>query len=237
MSLIGRLKNALVDIIFPPICAVCRATVSDLRKTYNLCAECEEKIHLKTGFECAVCGARLPEGKKICHRETPYILAASAKYEDKNLQRLIWQLKYQNQTASARPLVHLMTRYWLELGIKFENALIIPIPLHRRRLKSRGFNQAELLARRFAKKVGFPINTSLLRRVRYLKPQAECKNREERALNIQNCFQVKNSGLVSGKTIILVDDVTTSGATLLEAANVIKKAGSKNIIALVAARA
>ncbi len=237
MSVFRRLAATAVDLIFPPLCVVCETVVADLRKTYNLCAACEENIKLGDALECAICGARLPDGKKICHPESPYLLAAAAKYENETVQRLIWQLKYRGQTVAARPLAHLMSRYWKEVANQTKNPLVIPLPLHRRRLKIRGFNQAELLARRFAQKTGLPINSSTLRRVRYIKPQAECVSRAERVLNIQHSFLIKKPEQVRGKNIILVDDVTTSGATLREAALTIKRAGGKNIIALVAARA
>ena len=120
--------------------------------------------------------------------------------------------------------------------------IIIPVPLHSRRLRWRGFNQSELLAKHISEKItpGFPIPvvSDLLQRSRYTHPQMEIKNQSKRKKNIENAFKIpKNKlGLVKSKRILLVDDITTTGATIFECAKTLKKSGAHEVFAVVIAR-
>ena len=120
--------------------------------------------------------------------------------------------------------------------------VIIPIPLHKRRLRWRGFNQSELIAKRISEKIapGFPIalENSLLERFRYTHPQMEIKNQAKRKKNIENAFKIPKNKLVSvkNKRILLVDDVTTTGATIFECAKTLKRSGASEVFAVVVAR-
>ena len=116
----------------------------------------------------------------------------------------------------------------------------MPIPLSRRRFRARGFNQAEFLARPIADFLELPLDTTTFTRIRHTKPQTETESAAERRENLRGCFAVLDTGnsrAVRGKNILLVDDVTTTGTTFLEAARTLKAAGAGTVYALAAAKA
>lgn len=129
-----------------------------------------------------------------------------------------------------------MNRYLAQLAFNFDDYLILPIPLHSKRQRERGFNQSELIASTLATQLHLPMLTDTLEKIKQTKPQAETKNIQERRANLAGCFRVTKPELVLRKNIILVDDVCTSGATLIEATNVLKQAGGRNIIGFVIAQ-
>jgi ComF family protein len=120
--------------------------------------------------------------------------------------------------------------------------VVIPIPLHPRRLRWRGFNQSEIIAKRVAETItpGFsiPLRTDILLRERFTHPQMKIKNFEARKKNIRKAFTVNQQALleVSGKRIWLIDDIATTGSTLFSAAETLKKAGAKEVFGIVIAR-
>lgn len=123
-------------------------------------------------------------------------------------------------------------------GINFDatDFVFIPIPLHPKRQRERGFNQAELLARDIAVAYPVPVLTNLIRS-KLTKPQAEIHDRQLRIENMNNAFTLADPSVVQGKNIALVDDVFTSGATMNAAVSVLKAAGAKKIIAITVAKA
>ncbi len=115
--------------------------------------------------------------------------------------------------------------------------IVIPIPLSKKRLRERGFNQAELIAKYVAEKFNLPIVQDVLIKIKDSPKQSEAKNYKERLKNVEGCFAVKNPELIKGKNIILVDDVFTSGATVKEAIKNLKIARIKKVIVFTVARA
>lgn len=222
-----------LNLIFPPLCVGCgKNTGSGV-----ICAVCRDGIALNQTLFCGECKSRLASGKKICHKDFPYVLGAATEYRNDAVRNLIHGLKFKFSKQAAAVLGGFLAEYAERLGISFSDYLVLPIPLSPARLRKRGFNQAELIARVFAERFSLPLATNVLARVKNTKPQSEAKNVGERRENVRACFVVKNTTSVFGKNIVLIDDVTTSGATLLEAALTLKSAGAKKIIALTAARA
>ena len=113
--------------------------------------------------------------------------------------------------------------------------LVIPTPLHHRKFLERGFNQSELLAKEIADEFDLNLRTDLLIKIKKTPSQTDLKE-EERLLNVKGIFQVKDKKIIKGKIIFLVDDVITTGATLNEAAKVLKKAGAKEVWGLTIAK-
>ena len=126
-----------------------------------------------------------------------------------------------------------MAQKWPEWAQKPD--MIVPIPLHVRRLRSRGFNQAGLLAHQLGAAVGIRVNDLVLRRERHTKPQVDLSP-IDRKKNVQKAFKA-NPGSVKGINILLIDDVFTTGATMNSAADALKKAGAKSVSAYCLARA
>jgi ComF family protein len=122
---------------------------------------------------------------------------------------------------------------WLPKGL---NALVMPVPLHPRRLRKRGFNQSLILARYLEKVSGLSLDYLSLRRVRDTPPQAALE-RDERQKNVKKAFAVKAPAAVKGRTILLVDDVSTTGSTLHACATALMGAGAEEVLCLLLARA
>ena len=118
--------------------------------------------------------------------------------------------------------------------------ILIPVPLHKRKLRVRGFNQSELLAdflgENLAPGINFPVLKKVLNRKHFTLSQMKIKNYQDRQKNIQGAFAIQKSAEIRGKNVLLVDDVATTGATLFECALVLKAAGVRKISAIVVAR-
>lgn len=211
-----------------------------------LCEKCLGKIALNRTFFCGNCGRRLAENKKICHRQTPYILAAAASYDNPIVRKLVWLLKYKRCRPASKPLALIIHKYLVGARLDLSGYKIIPVPLHRERLAEREFNQAELIARSLMEITadknsrGPALPAALIngavRKIRNNRPQAKIRDRQERENNTRDCFRVADPNLVKNQQIAILDDVSTSGATLEELALTLKKAGAKKIIGLVVAK-
>ncbi|HXK40759.1 MAG TPA: phosphoribosyltransferase family protein [Candidatus Paceibacterota bacterium] len=168
-------------------------------------------------------------------------LIIAADLSDILVEKMLKAYKYKFIQSMALPLSILVKRRIKKLlSKKFslfgDNPLLISVPLHKRRLNERGFNQAELLAKSMADTYHVVYNNNVLIRVANPKHQAEIKKKEERLENVKNNFAVNNREFIRSKTIILVDDICTTGATLNECARVLKESGAKRVIGFVIAR-
>lgn len=222
----------LLDIIFPRRCAGC----GDPRPNGALCENCRDSLRAHDTLFCGRCRARLPDGKKICHPEHPFVLGAALDYHSGAAGELIKTLKFARNKEVAAYLALFLFEYLLRLPIDISGYELAPVPISAARERERGFNQAELIARELSPLARAPLLLGAILRVKHGKPQSEIRGRKERAENISGAFSAEPS-LVAGKNIILLDDVVTSGSTMFEAARVLKAAGAKKIIGLAAAKA
>lgn len=241
-----KIKDIIFDILFPPICINCRKHLS-LSKYDYLCDDCFNKIKLNSALFCPFCRARLADNKKICNHSKkifpfPYFLAAASNYDDSIMRNLIYCFKYQKFEKLAPILGEIIIKYLKNIKLinqltnQPKNYIIVPIPLHFWREKTRGFNQSKLIAECIAEKLNLQL-VGALKRAKNNKPQAKSKNTKERNKNVEGIFKVINTDLIKGKNIILVDDVYTSGATINEAVKILKQNRCRKIIALVTAKA
>lgn len=221
------IEKYCVDFLFPKECLACGT------EGVNLCELCCQALRRLTEQLCPTC-QRKTQGQTCLTCSKQSCLAGSLAlldYSDAQVRKLCNALKHEGITdivdLFADDLIALLKQY----QVKFD--WIIPIPLSRTRKRERGYNQAELIAQEIAQKLNLPLKTGLLRRVRNTKPQQNLK-RKQRLKNLKNAFAV--SGRVQNKKILLVDDVTTSGATLTVCANLLKKSGAKEIYGLTLAR-
>jgi len=180
---------------------------------------------------------RIPEGGKPCHPEAQYTLASATHYTHAHVQKLIWQMKYQHWQSAATPLSTLLVTYFNALPHHFTDYHIVPIPLHKNKEWKRGFNQAAIIGGHISTHLHIPTITKNLVRIKDTSAQADQKDYTLREKNIEGAFHITRPHEFKNKHILLVDDVTTSGATLREAARVLKSAGAKKIVAAVVARA
>ena len=247
------LKNFLLDLIFPRFCLGCKKEL-DQKTASFICEVCFNNIVLN-GVECHVCGLRNNNGAcRRCRKKTFLKGVFSAgKYEDVVLREAIHQFKYQGAESLKKPLAELLIKYLKKENLieKLANSILTPIPLTWRRKLSRGFNQSELLAESLSPILNCPV-VNLLKRKKFGAPQARIQDWKRRKENISGAF-IANSSILrltddrqlvvemgkikrEVKKVILVDDVSTSGATLEEAARVLKGAGFKEVYGLVVAK-
>ncbi|MEI6529761.1 MAG: ComF family protein [Candidatus Falkowbacteria bacterium] len=224
------MSKFFLDLLFPLECLNCQTEGN------YLCTPCFQKIKTSTKSEQtgAKTNLQIPELNEI------YI---AGDYEDKILSKLIIKYKYNFLSPLGKILADFLINFWNSLEIPWprETLLIIPIPLSKKRLRWRGFNQAEILAREFCTYYKI-LNNELfdcelnldLKRQKHRSPQANL-NEAERLINIKSAFAWKGKNL-SGQNIILIDDVTTTGATLNEAAKTLRTAGANKVYALVLAK-
>jgi competence protein ComFC len=148
------------------------------------------------------------------------------------IKELIHAFKYKNKDHLGYTLSRLMTDFIKEFRIPVEFVdFIIPIPLHRSRLREREFNQAQVLSEHLAREFQKPVACDWLQRLRATKTQTDLE-RNMRLINVRGSFSVKEPQLVKGKNILLIDDVLTTGATSSEAAKALKQAGAQVVFAM-----
>lgn len=239
-------KNFALDLIFPRYCLGCQKEMA-VKQVSHICEACFDSVFVNPSPQCFVCRKRTPDARTCgpCRRKTGlYGFMEVGRYEDKILKEIIHHLKYNFLESLKVPLGKLAFRFIKQnrLDDIFKKAVLVPVPLTRQRQARRGFNQSELIALEIAKYFNAAIlRNDLIKRIKFEKQQADIADWHERKINVENCFEARN-----GKTIlelakdnhrfILIDDVSTSGATLETCAKTLKAAGAKEIRALVIAR-
>ena len=148
---------------------------------------------------------------------------------NKNLQKLIRGLKYHKQKELAFYLAKFMFEYFIKLGINKEFQ-VVPVPLHKNRIKKRKYNHMELVAEEFCRLSGFTPNYELITRIKDTKPQYKL-SRKERMQNLANAFEVDKTKYLP-LPVLLIDDICTTGATFEEMISALKKEGINDIICL-----
>lgn len=229
--------NSFLDTLFPWECAFCQ---KESEFNYPLCQRCLLKIQLFNQFICPVCQKRLFNPNKTCHSSPLKALGVVGFYEDEILKEVIHTFKYKKIKNLVFPLASLIIFFLKNnsyfLNLPKENLVIIPIPLHKKRKQLRGFNQAEILALEVSNYFSIKLINNVLIRIKNRPAQAEIKNLNQREKNIKGVFEIKDLKKIKNKTILLIDDVYTTGATLNEAAKILKQNGAKNVIGLVLAK-
>lgn len=197
------------------------------------CIGCGEEGN---GFLCDICGSSIDAGV----RERPFAPPVRALYYATSFSNMlvanaIHALKYSLVRELAEPLGNfLIAPLALLKKIEQRKIILVPVPLHRRRYRERGFNQSELLARVAGERLGIPVLCSALTRTRYTRPQAELSG-ESRMHNLTGVFSARFRVHYASATYVLVDDVATTGATMLECARVLRLTGAKKIVGLAVA--
>jgi ComF family protein len=234
--------KTLLDILFPPRCHFCKAFIPNACDLH-LCAACLEGCSLISSPLCTVCGIPFhTEGGEDhtcggCISQPPHFTAArAATLFDGPVRELIHRFKYNGRVQHCRPLALLAARQLGPFVEEFSADLLVPVPLHVKRLRQRGFNQAVLLGGILARQWRIPFSRTNLRRIRWTEPQINL-SAAERGANVRGAFSVRDPSLLRDKRIILVDDVFTTGSTVAECAGVLLKADAAAVYVLTIARA
>lgn len=232
-----QLIRKLEHLIFPGegICVICKKSLKDIEK--GICSDCISQIPPITEPYCIKCGKPLlgNNRNKLCSdcllMPNRYFLQnrSYGKYED-ILKKAIILYKYKNKKSLSDPLGSLMLSTFKKQNWQ-PPEYIIPVPLSRKRLRGRGFNQAELLASVISKKIGIPVLNKNLLRTRATEHQTKL-GKIQRQENVKGAFKIIDSSMIRGKTLLLIDDVYTTGATLNECSKVLKEAGASRIYSL-----
>lgn len=225
----------ITNFLFPHTCLLCREK-SDLNM--DLCAPCKNDLPFMP-HACRYCAMPIAEGAEVCGeclKKTPIIddMFALFSYEAP-IAKLITSLKFQQHLTSSRLLGELMAEKLIAHlpKIDFVPQCIIPVPLHPRRLLMRGFNQAVELARPIAKQLPLPLEINACLRVKHTAPQTSLPAKQ-RQRNLKQAFAVNSD--FKYQSVAIVDDVFTTGGTVLELAKCLKKTGVQQIAVWCCAR-
>ena len=224
--------DAILNLLFPLTCILCSTPVRK-RRYGPLCPTCWAKMKRLQPPYCPQCGMPAPAISGLCSacrlREHAFDFARSALIFNDPFREVIHHLKYADRVSLARPLGMLLCEC-LERDA-FQGHVVIPVPLHRKRERQRGFNQATLIAESLTK-LNRTIDTAILRR-RKNTPSQTGLSRSQRTVNLAGAFEVR--GTVP-ECVIVVDDVFTTGSTLHEIAKTLKRHGAKRVEVLTVAR-
>jgi ComF family protein len=232
---------AALDVLFPPRCHVCREFIPAAGELH-ICPNCRELMPAIVAPLCTVCGIPFTGAGSdhlcgMCSTSLPRFDAARAALAYEGASRdLIHAFKYRNKTHLRRPLA-LLTIETLSGFLQLRQPdLIIPVPLHRKKLSSRGFNQAVLLGEILSQRLKLPLDRHNLRRIRWTEPQVNLAAGDRRA-NVKGAFSIHEKAVVKGRRVLLVDDVLTTGSTADECGKVLKAAGADDVTVITIARA
>ncbi len=242
-------KNSILQLLYPRKCPVCGKIINAERiilrgNTDNcnpyICSSCYEKLNIVSGARCMKCSRPLEDNtaeyctdciSRIRHFDQGIALLI----HDDVSKKILYGLKYSNKRDNADVLAYEAARRLADIIAYWDPDVIVPVPVHKKRELERGYNQAEVLARKF---VGFlkndgieyKLDPRLLRRNKQTVAQKKLGN-EQRQENLKNAFEVNERVLeyCEYKSILLIDDIYTSGATLSECAGALKNAGIEKV--------
>ena len=234
MLVLKKLLNELWE--FP--CPLCDCDNPHKHDFNTFCSDCVQKLPLLSGKRCPGCGGENDGVLDLCRQclsmpPRPWSKAVSVMQMEGLGEKVIYQLKFSGNTAMARAIAELA--YPLLNNPEFmECDMIVPVPLYWKRFLQRGYNQSEVLAKMLARYMNIPVKTPV-KRIRHTIRQATL-SREERLKNLKGAFAVPKPEKVKDKTILLIDDVLTTGSTLHACAEALRKAGVKDIKVFTVAR-
>lgn len=224
----GKLGESLLQMVYPRRCPVCDGITG--WRGEKICPECRGRLTLLAEPWCMRCGRKLSEEEEYCsecRRRKHFYLRGRALYDYAGAAEAIYRFKYGGRREYADFFGEQISLYLGDFIRAVNPDGLVPVPLHRRRMRTRGYNQAELLARAVGRRMDLPVYPKMLVRVRNTAPQKKL-NPEERQNNLKKAFIIRRND-VKLKTVIVVDDIYTTGATIDEAARVLKEAGADRV--------
>lgn len=236
-----RFRSTVFQFFLPPQCPCCERFSEEGKQGF--CSNCLSQIRWIEPPFCSICGIPFisrevethPCGACVTHRKYFTIARALGAFEG-SLQEAIHRWKYEGKTYLtpffASWMAEGLNRYWEPGSLD----LLIPVPLHTRRLRERGFNQALLLAKDLSRRTGIPYRKTILQKKKSTIPQVNL-SRAEREKGLSGTFHVIEKEELSGLSVLLIDDVYTTGATVNECSKVLLKGGAERVDVLTLAHA
>jgi len=225
----GRVEliKKLLNLLYLRTCVICDKALKIYYDFLDICEKCVKDIKYVTEPICKKCGKQIYEmDKEYCHDcgvKKHYFEQGRTLFQYEYINKSVYKFKYHNHRLYGEFYGKEMSKRYEELIKEWKIDAIIPVPIHKKRLKKRGFNQAEIIARELSKNLLIPMNPYILERVKNTIPQKKL-NDLLRKKNIEKAFKITKD-IVKYKYVILVDDIYTTGATLDECARILIKAG------------
>lgn len=224
------MRDIFLSLLFPPRCPVCDDIVPVGEG--RVCFSCRPKIRYITEPTCRKCGRQLNDNAKVfcmeCEKRKHIFDRGVALYDYQSMKKSIFRFKYKGRCEYAKFYAE---DIYAHLKDELQNMgadVIVPIPLHKSRKKSRGYNQAELVARHLSRLTGIPMQKNLVIRAKKTVPQKELDSRA-RQNNLKKAFHINPNVVKLNKRILLVDDIYTTGSTIDAVSDVLKRRGAETI--------
>lgn len=231
MGALYPLFQPLVDFIFPPTCLVCQKVLEEDDR--HLCQQCWNSIPLITRSNHLYCdtGSKLLVNGVVADLVSVFVFEKQGAF-----QALAHALKYDGFQSAGRMIGGTLGEQIIDWNINAD--VLVPVPLHKAKFRERGFNQAECIARGIADRTGWRVEPGALIRKRYTETQTKLDS-AERQKNMEDAFAVpfRKTSVIRGKTCMIVDDVITTGATIISCADALLASGARTVIAASAALA
>jgi ComF family protein len=245
---LAEVRAALLSVVFPAGCRICQQLLTEPSRI-PICNKCLDSFEPIAATVCDICGSpverALSEPRRefvcpICLKEKnqrhAFDRVRSWSFYDGAMVRAILLLKFEY----IEPLGVMLSRFLAEIvlrgGADFEADVVVPVPLHRQRERERGYNQAALIAKPLAKRLGLPCKSVLLTRIRP-RPNKHILTEKKRWESVRGAFATRPGSHVDNLRVLLVDDVMTTGATLHSCAKTLRDAGAKSVVGVTVARA
>ncbi len=235
-GLLRDISETAITFLYPAECRVCKEFLGTTSTPY-ICNNCWQDIQFLEAPWCDICGTPGIHGLcEACATAPPrYGKLRTLAFYQTTLQQAIHFFKFEKKKVFARPLIQLINTHMPSDCNIAEYDFILPIPIHKKRLRERGFNQATLLANGIAKAGGVPLLTNTLVRHRHTVAQSSL-NREARQQNLTGAFEIRNPAIIRDKRLLIFDDVFTTGATIREVVSELWTADPAEVDVLTLAR-
>lgn len=224
----------LWELLFPPVCPFCGKLYRGRIHADDICPECRRHYPVIGEPYCTVCGKPLHNGEQLCHdcasRHRSFDGGRALWAHEGAPRRAVYDLKFHDRRVNAEIFGRELAAHFSDWLHDRETSLILPVPLHKRRRRERGYNQAALIARTLSRETGIPCREDLLRRTKATK-RMKVLDKRERSEELRGVFEADFSRVPEEmvQSIVLIDDIFTTGATMEELAVVCKCAGAKEV--------
>lgn len=233
MSQLRLLADGIMDFLYPRIDCVCCGKRLEKKAAHGICMDCVGSLPFIQDPKCSICGRTVNQGTDIClecrYHGHSYDQALAVFEYSMVIREMIHRYKYGGEYSLSRTFGFFLSELFYESNWKVD--LMIPVPLHKNREKSRGFNQSALLGDYMSQRTGISCNDKVLVRSVDTKSQTGF-NRDKRAENMKNVFNIVDAHAIKDKNILIIDDVHTTGATIDSCSQTLRWAGAKKIFAL-----